>query len=213
MRAGISRLSTAVAVAGVAFLIAGYPAKVQAQTIFCPPGLSSGVNGSCVNLNSGQGAFSGAAVASQALSELSETSTQETTKTVTKAVAERREAEKERCAEGFRRLDGECQPIKRPEQEEKIAAEAKPAPERKLKKTEKAKEKAVKPEEEEVPAAKAARCEKPQPELQPAGAPPPVMVCKDGPCAPIPIEPAVRMGLGHRSMAIIKKGTRRDPAS
>ena len=52
------------------------------------------LNGSCTNGN--DGAFSGAALASQALSELSQTTTQTTTKEVGKAIVERREQERER---------------------------------------------------------------------------------------------------------------------
>ena len=93
---------------------------MRAQTIFCPatiPGSTSSApvalaNGSCTN---GQdGAFSGAALASQALSGLSETTTQVTTKEIVKSVAERRDQERERCPAGFSRVDGTCQPKKRP---------------------------------------------------------------------------------------------------
>ena len=52
------------------------------------------LNGSCTNGN--DGAFSGAALASQALSELSQTTTQTTTKEIGKAIVERREQERER---------------------------------------------------------------------------------------------------------------------
>ncbi len=164
-------------------------------------------NGVCTNSGSGgidPGAFSGATLASQALSDLSQTTSQETTRNTTTKITDRREAEQQRCAEGFTRVDGECQPIKRPEREakpaveEKKAAEAKPAGEetRKLKKAKKAKVVAAKPEEEEVPAAKPLRRKKPQPKPAQAAvemAPPP-MVCKDGPCAPIPVEPPIRFG-------------------
>ena len=90
----------------------GYPAEVRAQTIFCPATFSGSpvalVNGSCTE------AFSGAAVASQALSELSQTTTQVTTKEIGKAVVERREQERQRCPAGFSRVDGACQPRRRP---------------------------------------------------------------------------------------------------
>ena len=56
----------------------------------------------------GSGAFSGAALASQALSELSQTTTQETTKEIGKSIAERRDQERERCPAGFSRVDGAC---------------------------------------------------------------------------------------------------------
>jgi hypothetical protein len=51
-------------------------------------------DGSCTNGT--DGAFSGAALASQALSELSQTTTQVTTKELGKAIVERREQERER---------------------------------------------------------------------------------------------------------------------
>jgi hypothetical protein len=81
----------------------GYPAEVRAQTIFCPATFGAGtradapvflLTGSCTNGN--DGAFSGAALASQALSELSQTTTQTNTKEIGKAIVERREQERER---------------------------------------------------------------------------------------------------------------------
>jgi Autotransporter beta-domain len=104
MRRAILRFSNLAASLGITGLFAiGYPAEGRAQTIFCPatiPGSrlpSSPVflsNGSCTN---GQdGAFSGAALASQALSELSQTTTQTNTKEIGKAIVERREQERER---------------------------------------------------------------------------------------------------------------------
>src|SRR5215831_11311991 len=104
MRRTIPRFSMLAVSSGIAGLFAiGYPAEVRAQTIFCPatiPGSNSPnqvvvlSNGSCTN---GQdGAFSGAALATQALSELSETTTQVTTKEIGKAIVERREQERER---------------------------------------------------------------------------------------------------------------------
>ena len=98
------RFSNLAVCLGITGLFAiGYPAEVRAQTIFCPATFSGSnspnqvvalSNGSCTN---GQdGAFSGAALASQALSELSETTTQVTTKEIGKAIVERREQERER---------------------------------------------------------------------------------------------------------------------
>src|SRR5215471_3873144 len=110
MRHAITRFSILAVSSGITGLFAiGYPAEVRAQTqtIFCPAAFSpqsSGLgttpvpvflsNGSCTN---GQdGAFSGAALASQALSELSQTTTQTNTKEIGKAIVERREQERER---------------------------------------------------------------------------------------------------------------------
>jgi len=106
MRRAILRFSNLAVSLGVTGLFAiGYPAEVRAQTIFCPATISGPnaiapnapvflSNGSCTN--GSDGAFSGAALASQALSELSETTTQVTTKEIGKAIVERREQERER---------------------------------------------------------------------------------------------------------------------
>ena len=101
MRHAIPRFASLAVFLGIAGL--GYPAEVRAQTIFCPATISGGnsptspvflASGSCTNGQ--EGAFSGAALASQALSELSETTTQVTTKEIGKAIVERREQERER---------------------------------------------------------------------------------------------------------------------
>src|SRR4029453_8448198 len=93
------RLSNLAVSLGITGLFAiGCPAEVRAQTIFCPATFSGSpvalVNGSCTDRV--DGAFSGAAVASQALTELSQTTTQVTTKELGKAIVERREQERER---------------------------------------------------------------------------------------------------------------------
>jgi hypothetical protein len=105
MRRTVPRFSNLAVSLGITGLFAiGYPAEVRAQTIFCPATISGGsgradqpvflLNGSCTNGN--DGAFSGAALASQALSELSQTTTQTNTKEIGKAIVERREQERER---------------------------------------------------------------------------------------------------------------------
>src|SRR5262249_31321083 len=104
MRRAIPRFSILAVSSGITGLFAiGYPAEVRAQTIFCPATISGGnsatspvflASGSCTN---GQEvAFAGAALASQALSELSRTTTQTNTKEIGKAIVERREQERER---------------------------------------------------------------------------------------------------------------------
>ena len=123
MRRVIPRFFKLAVFLGIPGLFAiGYPADVQAQTIFCPatfPGSNSNPvvlsNGSCTNGN--DGAFSGAALASQSLSELSQTTTETTTKEIGKSIVERREQERERCPAGFSRVDGACQPTRRPVRE------------------------------------------------------------------------------------------------
>ncbi len=85
----------------------------RAQSLFCPASAFDNnetgfavENGACTN---GQtGSFSGAALASQALSSLSQTATQETTRTTATSITTRRDEEEQRCAEGFIREDGAC---------------------------------------------------------------------------------------------------------
>ncbi len=145
-------------------------------------------NGQCTNNGVGNpdpAGFSGAALASQALSELSQSTTQETARSAENSITNRREEEKERCAEGFRRVDGACEPIPAP-----VAAAAppppppppaptaKPAPVKKAKK------------------GKAAVVAKaPPPPPPPAPVPhPPVLVSKEG-APPPPLEAPFRYGV------------------
>src|SRR5262245_20389833 len=108
MRHAILRFSSLAVSSGIAGLFAiGYPAEVRAQTIFCPATLPL-TNGSCTN--GVDGAFSGAALASQALSEVSETTTQVTTREIGKAIVERREQERRRPVR---------EPVRRAPREEK----------------------------------------------------------------------------------------------
>ena len=94
-----SKLAVSLGITGL-FAI-GYPAEVRAQTIFCPATFGSGIHPLFCQTGRApmayDGAFSGAALASQALSELSQTTTQVTTKEIGKAIVERREQERERC--------------------------------------------------------------------------------------------------------------------
>jgi Autotransporter beta-domain len=114
MRATTPKLMSMVSLAGATgLLLLGHPADARAQSaFFCPSGIPTLQNGACTDGT--HGAFSGAALASQALSELSETTTQETTKNTIDAVTNRRAQEEQRCAEGFSRVDGTCQPIPKP---------------------------------------------------------------------------------------------------
>jgi hypothetical protein len=184
MRVAFPKLMTAASLLGAAsFLIVGHPTEVRAQTVLCPPGVPL-QNGACTNQI--DGAFSGAALASQALSELSETSTQETTRNTIKSIVARREQEDRRCPEGFSRMDGTCQPV-RPRVSEAApgAPAASPAPtappeERVLKK-------AKKPKAAAVPRKKAVA---PAPKIVRRAPPPPVSPI----LLPVPIEPAVRFG-------------------
>ena len=135
MRRATIRIFANLAVSlGITGLFAiGYPADVQAQTIFCPATFNPNngpvflANGTCTDRTNG--AFSGAALASQSLSELSQTTTEATTKEIGKSIVERREQERERCPEGFSRVDGACRPTRRPVHEPTRAVQReKPTP-------------------------------------------------------------------------------------
>jgi Autotransporter beta-domain len=122
MRHAIPRFFKLAVSLGITGLFAIWaPADLRAQTIFCPATFpdSTGTvalkTGSCTDGNAG--AFSGAALASQALSELSQTTTQVTTKEIGKSIVERREQERERCPAGFSRVDGACRPTRPPVRE------------------------------------------------------------------------------------------------
>ncbi len=83
----------------------------QAQTALCPAavGAQAGIalaNGTCTN--GVTGAFSGAALSTQALSDLSQSATQETVRNTSSALQTRREQEQQRCPDGFSRVNGEC---------------------------------------------------------------------------------------------------------
>jgi hypothetical protein len=135
-------------------------------------------NGVCTNQGSGgldPSALSGAALASQALSSLSQTTTQETSRTTVGKIIDRREQEEQRCAEGFSRVEGVCQRYPRPVREEEAAVEPGLPPSPKLKKAKTPKGVAILPHEEHVPTRKIAR-RKPLAPIPP----------------PLPIEPAIR---------------------
>src|SRR5690242_2696794 len=92
------------------------PFAASAQnTIFCPATIG-GVGG--FNLNTGlctngnTGAFSTAALSSQALGDIQQSVTQQTTTATLDAVSARRKEEVERCPEGFERSsDGTCRRV------------------------------------------------------------------------------------------------------
>jgi hypothetical protein len=134
--------------------------------------------GTAAGANTPTGAFSGAAVATQALTELTQTTTQETVRNTESSVADRREQEKQRCAEGFSRVDGICQPNPPQVSEAAPVAPAGPPEEHALKKTKKTKAATVSRKEAVAPAPKIVRRAPPTP---------PVF-------APVPVEPAVRIG-------------------
>lgn len=93
-----------------AFALIAFAGNAQAQ-IFCPAavGTQPGIvlqNGTCTNGTTG--AYSNATLASQALSDLSQSTTQETTRTATGAIADRRQTERDRCPDGTERVGGVC---------------------------------------------------------------------------------------------------------
>ena len=80
--------------------------SAQAQTIFCPSANGAGTNfalqaGLCTNGNTG--AVSAAALSSQALGDIQQSVTQQTTTATLDAISARRKEETERCPEGFER--------------------------------------------------------------------------------------------------------------
>jgi hypothetical protein len=89
---------------------AGTPAG--AQSFFCPTtiagltGIHFAVN-ECTNGNTG--AYSNATLAAQAVSDLSQSSTQDATKATMTGLSNRRAAEQNRCPEGYSRIGGVCQ--------------------------------------------------------------------------------------------------------
>jgi hypothetical protein len=80
--------------------------SAQAQTIFCPSTNGAGtgfalVSGLCTN--GATGAVSAAALSSQALGDIQQSVTQQTTTATLDAISARRKEETERCPEGFER--------------------------------------------------------------------------------------------------------------
>src|SRR6202043_3234516 len=88
--------------------------SAQAQAIFCPgaiplqPGIALSA-GTCTNGTTG--AFSNAALASQALSDLSQSTTQQASATVESTLEVRRQVEQDRCPDGYERVNNVCQRI------------------------------------------------------------------------------------------------------
>ena len=89
---------------------AALPSSAQAQ-VFCPPGFifSNGVCSSVPPAPPNQG-FSVAGLSSEALSDVAQSLSQQTTTTVLEAVRERREAEVSACPANFESVRGECRP-------------------------------------------------------------------------------------------------------
>jgi len=93
----------------LAGILSSYPA--QAQNALCPASFSGQTSitfagSSCTN--SVTGAYSNAALASQSLGELSQSSTQDATKATMASISERRATEQQSCPDGFNRVNGTC---------------------------------------------------------------------------------------------------------
>jgi Autotransporter beta-domain len=88
------------------------PAKAQ---IFCPTSTSTGASGIVLSggfcTNGGTGALSTAALSSQSLSEVTQTTTQQSTLSTLEAVEKRRAEEVQRCPEGSERTAQGCRRI------------------------------------------------------------------------------------------------------
>src|SRR6266550_424122 len=175
MSVRISRAHQAILMTGagtMAVLLGGSP--VQAQTIFCPTtiagqgGTFALQNGQCTN--GAIGAFSNAALASQALSDLAQSTTQQTSEISRTSLDARRQTEQDRCPDGFERLNGMCRRI--------ATAEPPPAP--------------PPPPAVEAPAP---RTERPRPGRRVAAPPPPRVAVRPAPilkAPPPPVETPVR---------------------
>jgi hypothetical protein len=111
MKSSFLLILKSVVIAAVLALPVLFSGSAQAQ-IFCPstiPG-QTGIalqGGTCTNGTTG--AFSNATLASQALSDLSQSTTQETTRTANNAINDRRQTEANRCPEGMERVGDVCQ--------------------------------------------------------------------------------------------------------
>src|SRR6185312_7986633 len=124
-----SRLAKSLFVSAFFGLI-GFSAQAQGS-IFCPttiPGVNTGTgfalaNGLCTNNN--VGAVSTAALSSQALGDVHQSVTQQTTTAALDAISARRKEEAARCPEGFERSnDGTCHRIIVSEPESRVSAPA-----------------------------------------------------------------------------------------
>ena len=108
------RWTVAAASAAVIPLLVGFNSSVEAQ-IFCPTSAGPGQPGVALQggfcTNGHTGALSTAALSSQSLSEVTETTTQQSTTSTLKAVENRRNEEAQRCPNGFERVGGNCRRI------------------------------------------------------------------------------------------------------
>jgi hypothetical protein len=91
--------------------VGGSPAL--AQSALCPtsfPGQPGIIFQASSCTNGVTGAYSNAALASQSLGELSQSSTLDDTRATMVSISDRRAAETQRCPDGFTRVNGRCEP-------------------------------------------------------------------------------------------------------
>ena len=109
---GRSRIVKSLCISAFLGLI-GFSAQAQG-TIFCPSTINGAtgfqlVNGLCTSAGAATGAFSTAALSSQALGDIQQSVTAQTTTATLDAISARRKEEIERCPVGFERsTDGTC---------------------------------------------------------------------------------------------------------
>src|SRR3974390_2693694 len=85
------------------------------STAASPTGTQSGfalTAGNCTNNTIG--AFSNAALSAQALSDISQSASLQTTQVAIETISARRRVEAERCPDGFIREEGVCRPVAAP---------------------------------------------------------------------------------------------------
>jgi hypothetical protein len=90
---------------------AGLSSPLHAQ-VFCPPGFSFGNGGICTftGIGPANSGFSVAALSSEALSDVAQSVSQQTTNRTLEAIRERREQETAACPDNFENVRGECRP-------------------------------------------------------------------------------------------------------
>lgn len=100
--------------AGAFLAFVFFAGSAQAQSALCPasiPGQTGIAFESSSCTNNITGAYSNAALGSQSLGELAQSSTEDATKTTMASVSDRREAESQACPAGFTRVNGTCTPV------------------------------------------------------------------------------------------------------
>jgi len=100
---------------GLALLVLSLSALPARAQLFCPPTGNGGANfaltsGVCTNGFSG-GAFSTAALSSQAIGDIQQSASQQAAAAAMDAISARRKEETERCPEGFERIAGVCRRV------------------------------------------------------------------------------------------------------